>query len=94
MLFRSDATLQQLALTALYRGWHRRVRLRQITLACSLLQHPVQQLSLFEAVDLRREKNSRISEAFDAIRNRYGSGAVYRGCQQPADTHADVEAAR
>ena len=89
-----DATLQQLALTALYRGWHRRVRLRQITLACSLLQHPVQQLSLFEAVDLRREKNSRISEAFDAIRNRYGSGAVYRGCQQPAGTHADVEAAR
>ncbi len=79
-----DPALQHLALTALYRGWHRRVRLRQISLACSLLQHPVQQLSLFAAIDPRQTKNRRISEACDAIRDRCGSGAILRGCQQPA----------
>jgi DNA polymerase-4 len=79
-----DPALQNLARTALYRGWHRRVRLRQISLACSLLQHPVLQLSLFAAIDPRQTKNRRISEACDAIRDRCGSGAILRGCQQPA----------
>ncbi len=78
-----DPALEQLALTALYRGWYRRVRLRQIALACSQLQHPVQQLSLFQAVDLRHQKDKQISEALDAIRNRCGSGKIYRGQQQP-----------
>ncbi len=78
-----DQTLDQLALTALYRGWHRRVRLRQISFACSQLQHPVQQLSLFQAVDRRQQRNKRISEAFDAIRSRCGEGKILRGCQQP-----------
>lgn len=78
-----DPALQQLALTALYRGWHRRVRLRQISIACSLVQHPVQQLSLFAAVDPRLQKNKRLSEAFDAIRARCGQDKILRGCQQP-----------
>ncbi len=78
-----DPALQQLALTALYRGWHRRVRLRQISLACSLIQHPVQQLSLFAAIDPRVQKNKRISAAFDTIRARCGPDKILRGCQQP-----------
>lgn len=78
-----DPALQQLALTALYRGWHRRVRLRQITLACSLIQHPAQQLSLFQAIDPGTQKNRRISEAFDAIRHRCGHDKIFRGCQEP-----------
>jgi len=78
-----DPALQQLALTALYRGWHRRVRLRQISLVCSLIQHPVQQLSLFAAVDPQQQRNKRLSEAFDAIRARYGHDKIGRGAQTP-----------
>lgn len=78
-----DQALQQLALTALYRGWHRRVRLRQISIACSLVQHPVHQLSLFAAADPRLQKNKRLSEAFDAIRARCGEDKIRQGCQQP-----------
>lgn len=78
-----DPALQQLALTALYRGWHRRVRLRQITIACSLIQHPVEQLSLFATADPGLQKNKRLSEAFDAIRALYGQDKILRGCRQP-----------
>ena len=78
-----DPALQQLALTALYRGWHRRVRLRQISLTCSFIQHPVQQLSLFAAFDPDQQRNKRLSEAFDAIRARCGHDKILRGAQQP-----------
>jgi DNA polymerase IV len=78
-----DAALQQMALTALYRGWHRRVRLRQVGIACSLIQHPAQQLSLFAAIDSKQEKNKRLSAAFDAIRSRCGHDKIMRGAQQP-----------
>ena len=78
-----DPGLQQLACTALYRAWYRRVRLRQLTVSCSLLQHPVQQLSLFAAADLRPQKSRQLSEAVDTIRNRCGSHAILRGGQQP-----------
>lgn len=84
-----DPALQQLALAALYRGWHRRVRLRQIGTTCSLLQHPVQQLSLFAAIDPRHQKNKRLSDAFDAIRARCGQDKILRGCQQPL--HGGIE---
>lgn len=78
-----DPALQQLALTALYRGWHRRVRLRQINLVCSRIQHPVQQLSLFTAIDSKQQKNKWLSAACDAIRARCGQNKIVRGCQHP-----------
>ena len=78
-----DAALEQLAVTLLYRGWQRRVRLRRLTLDCSRLCRPVRQLSLFEAIDGRQQKDRRISEAFDAIRNRCGADKIYRGSRQP-----------
>lgn len=81
-----DPALQHLALTALYRGWHRRVRVRQIGLACSLIQHPAQQLSLFAAADPQPRKNQQLSEAFDAIRGRFGEHKIQRGGQQPLRT--------
>lgn len=77
-----DPALQQLALTALHRGWRRRVRLRQMVLTCSQLQHPVRQLSLFAPPDPRLQKNRQLSEAFDAIRARCGTGKILRGSQQ------------
>lgn len=81
-----DPALEHLACTALYRGWHRRVRLRRLSLACSRLQHPVEQLSLFHAIDPRQQKNSRLSEACDAIRDRYGNSILFRGLQTPPAT--------
>lgn len=81
-----DPALQQLALTALYRGWQRRVRVRQIGLACSLIQHPAQQLALFAAADPQPRKAQQLSEAFDAIRGRFGEHTIQRGGQRPLRT--------
>jgi len=81
-----DSALEQLAVVLLYRGWQRRVRLRRLTLACSQMCHPARQLSLFADIDGRQQKNKRISEASDAIRNRCGTDKIYRGSQQPMRT--------
>ncbi len=78
-----DVTLREQAVRLLQRSCRRRVRLRQIALACSQMCHPVRQLSLFEVVDCRQQKNKRLSEAFDTIRNRCGGDKIYRGSQQP-----------
>ena len=79
-----DTALTTLACTALYRAWQRRIRLRQISLTCSLLQHPVQQLSLLSAIDPKQQKNKRLSEAMDSIRSRCGTDKVLRGSQHLA----------
>ncbi len=76
-----DSSLEQLAQTALYRAWHRRVRLRQVTLLSSRYCRPAQQLSLFEPVSQKKEKNKKISSACDVICQRYGAGVVKRGIQ-------------
>ena len=78
-----DPAILQLALAALHRAWHRRVRMRRIDIACALIRHPVQQLSLFDAPDPGEEKNRQLSEAFDAIRARCGQDKILRGCQRP-----------
>lgn len=82
-----DPALEHLACTALYRAWHRRVRLRHISLACSRLQRPVQQLSLLQAINAGQRKNSRLSAACDAIRDRHGAGILFRGLQATAALH-------
>lgn len=76
-----DSTLGQLALTALYRAWHRRVRLRQLTVSCSRCSRPVQQLSLFgdNSESEKEQKEQRLSSACDAIFRRFGAGAIRRG---------------
>ncbi len=74
-----DYGLEQLALTALYRAWHRRVRLRRITLTCLKVCIPAQQLSLFEQNHQKKLKNSKLSAACDVIRKRYGTDMVQRG---------------
>lgn len=79
-----ETALTQLADTALYLAWRRRIRLRQISLACSMLQYPVQQLSLLAAADPRQQKNRRLSEALDTIRSRCGASKVVRGSQHLA----------
>ena len=47
----SDHELEQMAIIALFRAWRRRVRLRTVQLACTLVSRPVQQLSLFQRVN-------------------------------------------
>jgi len=74
-----DHGLEQLALTALYRAWHRRVRLRRITLSCLKVCIPAQQLSLFDHNHRKKLKNKQLSSACDALRRRYGTGVVQRG---------------
>ena len=78
--------LLQLAIQTLYRCWHRRTRLRQITLTCSQLRHPVRQLSLFTAPDPGEQTNNQISAACDAIRARCGGTKIVRGSQLPLIT--------
>ena len=83
MPMNDDIILDHLAVKLLYRGWQRRIRLRRMSLACSQMCRPVRQLSLFEFIESRQQKNNRVSGAFDAIRNRYGTDKIYRGSQQP-----------
>lgn len=79
-----DSELLRLALTALYRAWHRRVRLRRLSLQVLQLQHPVQQLSLFafnrDLLDAQ-ERDRQLSRAMDTIRLRCGGGKILRGSQ-------------
>ncbi|MGI6656324.1 MAG: DNA polymerase Y family protein [Desulfobulbus sp.] len=79
-----DSALGHLAFTVLYRAWKRRIRLRKIGIACSLLQHPVQQLSLLSAIDPQQQKNKRLSEAMDTIRSRCGTAKILLGSQHLA----------
>ncbi|WP_028579113.1 DNA polymerase Y family protein [Desulfogranum japonicum] len=79
--------MEQLALTALYRCWRRRVRLRRIELYCSRLRQPVQQLSLFsdKGKIQQHTRNHAISKALDSIQGKYGSLTVQRGiCLHPS----------
>ncbi|MDD2464872.1 MAG: hypothetical protein PHI97_12825 [Desulfobulbus sp.] len=79
-----DSGLQRLALSALYRAWQRRVRLRRLSLHVLQLQHPVQQLSLFplnQNAHRTQERDRQLSQAMDAIRLRCGGEKILRGSQ-------------
>ncbi len=79
-----DTALQRLALSALYLAWHRRVRLRGLSLSVLQLRHPVRQLSLFAAhqeIARSQERDRRLSRAMDAIKARCGTDKIVRGCQ-------------
>jgi DNA polymerase-4 len=67
-----DQGLEQMALTALYRAWYRRVRLRRISLICSRLVIPARQLSLFGAEDGLRQKQQKAADAMNKVRALYG----------------------
>lgn len=71
-LWRDDEALA-LALEALGRARTRRVRVRSVALTLSRLGAASPELDLFEPGESRR---SRLQSALDAIRLRYGSGAI------------------
>ncbi len=67
--------LHRLAVIALYRGWHRRVRLRRLVLSCSGLLVMARQLSLFDEEE-KKTKSMQISVAVDVIHKRFGTAML------------------
>jgi len=75
----SDPRLFAAARAALYRTWSRRVRIRNLRLVCDRLTYPPAQLPLFAEENAAQQKNDRLVAALDAIRGRFGRGAVSVG---------------
>ncbi len=67
-------------LPALLEGaWTRRVRLRAMTLRAGRVYRPGTQLALFEMNAEQRERRRRAAAVLDAVRKRFGAGALVRG---------------
>lgn len=64
--------LEQMTLTALFRAWRRRVRLRTVQLACTLVRRSVRQLSLFHGVNIRQQRQRALQEHIDTIHEKFG----------------------
>jgi len=74
-----DRELEQLAVTGLFRCWRRRVRVRTVELACSRVSPYVQQLSLFQSINKKQQKQKDLDRAVDVLRERFGTSALTRG---------------
>jgi DNA polymerase-4 len=79
MLISHDQELEQMATTALFRCWKRRVLVRTIELHCSLVAHPVHQLSLFDHVNRKQHKQNELSKAIDILHERFGMDVLTKG---------------
>ncbi|MGL1930600.1 MAG: hypothetical protein OCC45_02440 [Desulfotalea sp.] len=77
----ANTLLQDLALQALQRAWTRRVRIRSLEIACDLFQKESGQLSLF-SIPIKEKKETKVTEAVDAIKKRFGSCAITSARQQ------------
>lgn len=86
----SDFVLQKMALSALHRGWKRRVRLRRIRLVCDRIHRQSPQLSLFPEVGLPEKRQENVLHALDAIRSRFGHDVIGRGNLQNSDARAAI----
>jgi DNA polymerase IV len=73
-----DFSMFEQARLALERAWTRRVRLRSLKLVCDRLESAPVQLDLFEATGANRRRRE-LLEGLDAIRRRFGAGAVEFG---------------
>lgn len=74
-----DITLFQAAQRLLHAAWNRRVRLRHIRLTCARPVHHQAQMELFPETEPGKKKREALSGAMDAIRERFGPGAVCMG---------------
>ena len=67
-------------LPALLEGaWTRRVRVRAMTLRAGRVYRPGMQLALFDLTAGQRERRRRAAAVLDAVRRRFGAGALVRG---------------
>jgi len=60
-------------------AWTRRVRLRAMTLRAGRVYRPGTQLALFDLNAEERERRRRAAAVLDAVRRRFGAGALVRG---------------
>jgi DNA polymerase-4 len=75
-----EADLQPVLVHLFMRCFRRRVRLQRLTLRVDLLAPPAEQLLLFDEPDARAKPRAhRLSLALDAIRTKFGEGAVSWG---------------
>lgn len=79
-------------LPALLEGaWTRRVRVRAMTLRAGRVYRPGTQMALFELNAEQRERRRRAAAVLDAVRRRFGAGALVRGAElldkAPAAAH-------
>jgi DNA polymerase-4 len=72
----NDFWLFAAAKTPLEKAWKRRVRVRRLGLVCDCLAAPPAQMALFGGHEQEKQKSDRLISALDAIRNRFGSGAI------------------
>ena len=77
--FHLDTVLYGAALRLFDRAVQRRLRIRRLALSATYLQSPIGQLALFPRDDSRRGKETKLLQAMDHIRERYGNGALYYG---------------
>jgi len=77
-----DQDLEQAALTALFRCWRRRVRVRSISLCCRDIFPQVHQLSLFHNINKNNQKNNELNKTIDKIHELFGREKLYRGRMQ------------
>ena len=75
----NDLDLFDVAGRALKAAWRRRVRIRHLAIVCDGLIFPPTQMALFENDRQHREKRAGIVSAMDAVRHRFGPGAIHMG---------------
>jgi DNA polymerase-4 len=60
-------------------AWTRRVRVRAMTLRAGRVYRPGTQMELFDLSAGQRERRRRAAAVLDAVRKRFGAGALVRG---------------
>jgi DNA polymerase-4 len=77
--FHLNSVLYGAALRLFDRAVQRRLRIRHLALSAAYLQSPIGQLALFPWDDSHSGKETKLLQAMDHIRDRYGNGALYYG---------------
>ncbi len=88
--FHLDSVLYGAALRLFDRAVQRRLRIRRLVLSVAHLQPPFGQLALFPWDDSHGGKETKLLQAMDHIRERYGNGALYYGRTEVRDQTSDV----
>ena len=77
--FQLDSVLYGAALRLFDRAVQRRLRIRRLALSAAYLQSPIGQLALFPWDDYHGGKETKLLQAVDHIRDRYGNQTIFYG---------------
>ncbi len=86
----NDFILRDMAMLALQRAWTRRTRLRSCHLICDRLHRQSPQLTLFSGEPPKKREKSKVLQAMDEIRNRYGNDLIQVGSHLAAGRRQSV----